>query len=252
MTVERRYALIGHVHDGGGGVSDHGALTGLGDDDHTQYLNASRHAAVDAADHGSGAATANKVLTADGAGNADWAQPDHGNLAGLGDDDHTQYLNTSRHAAIDAADHGSGAAAVNKVLAADGAGNASWLEVPRIRCGAYFVSTSGALATSATPVRVTFDKACTIKRVVLLADVSGNVTVELKKSTGAGYSGPTSGSSIVASDPPTLSSAIRQDKTTFTGWTTAVGAGDVINISLATVSTITSLTVLIFLEETLS
>ena len=28
---------------GGGGVTDHGALTGLGDDDHTQYLNETRH-----------------------------------------------------------------------------------------------------------------------------------------------------------------------------------------------------------------
>jgi hypothetical protein len=28
---------------GGGGVTDHGELTGLGDDDHTQYLNVARH-----------------------------------------------------------------------------------------------------------------------------------------------------------------------------------------------------------------
>lgn len=31
-----------HVHSGGGGVTDHGALTGLGDDDHTQYHNDAR------------------------------------------------------------------------------------------------------------------------------------------------------------------------------------------------------------------
>ena len=31
---------------GGGGVTDHGALTGLGDDDHTQYLNETRHDAL--------------------------------------------------------------------------------------------------------------------------------------------------------------------------------------------------------------
>lgn len=29
------------------GVSDHGALTGLGDDDHTHYLNEARHDALD-------------------------------------------------------------------------------------------------------------------------------------------------------------------------------------------------------------
>jgi flagellar basal body L-ring protein FlgH len=56
----------------GGGVTDHGALTGLGDDDHTQYLNIARHAAIDAADHSSGAATDGYILTADGLGGAAW------------------------------------------------------------------------------------------------------------------------------------------------------------------------------------
>jgi len=41
VSIERRFALIGHTH-GDGGVADHGALTGLADDDHTQYLNESR------------------------------------------------------------------------------------------------------------------------------------------------------------------------------------------------------------------
>jgi hypothetical protein len=54
---------------------------------------------------------------------------DHGALTGLADDDHTQYLTTGRHAAIDAADHGSGAAASGLVLAADGAGGAAWVSV---------------------------------------------------------------------------------------------------------------------------
>jgi hypothetical protein len=37
LTIERRFALIGHTHAGGGGVTDHGALTGLADNDHPQY-----------------------------------------------------------------------------------------------------------------------------------------------------------------------------------------------------------------------
>ena len=51
-----------------GGASDHGALTGLADDDHTQYFNTTRH---DADDH---------------------SAVDHGGILGLSDDDHTQYL----------------------------------------------------------------------------------------------------------------------------------------------------------------
>lgn len=59
---------------GGGGVTDHGALSGLADDDHTQYLNTTRHDTTTR--H-----TLGTVVPHD----------DHGALAGLGDDDHTQY-----------------------------------------------------------------------------------------------------------------------------------------------------------------
>lgn len=52
---------------GGGGVTDHGALTGLEDNDHPQY----------------------RLVTED--------ITDHGNLSGLTDDDHSQYLNETRH-----------------------------------------------------------------------------------------------------------------------------------------------------------
>lgn len=59
------------------GIGDHGGLSGLGDDDHSQYLNTTRH---DADDH---------------------SAVDHGGIQGLDDDDHTQYHNAARHAAAD-------------------------------------------------------------------------------------------------------------------------------------------------------
>jgi len=55
-------------------ITDHGALTGLADDDHTQYLNTTRHDTT--ARH-----TLGTVVPHD----------DHGQLTGLADDDHTQY-----------------------------------------------------------------------------------------------------------------------------------------------------------------
>lgn len=57
------------------GITDHGALTGLADDDHPQYLTTDRHDTT--ARHGS-------------------TVVDHGLIAGLGDDDHTQYHNDAR------------------------------------------------------------------------------------------------------------------------------------------------------------
>lgn len=76
------------------GVTDHGNLNGLADDDHTQYLNTTRHTAL-SGDH---------VTNGDSHNHAggDGAQIDHGGLAGTGDDDHTQYLTVARH---DSDDH---------------------------------------------------------------------------------------------------------------------------------------------------
>jgi len=62
---------------------DHGGLTGLGGDDHTQYLNETRHDALPADNPHS--------VTLDQVGGT----TDHGTLDGLADDDHAQYLLTT-------------------------------------------------------------------------------------------------------------------------------------------------------------
>lgn len=61
QNVKKMLPLI--PQGGSGGVTDHGDLSGLGDDDHPQY------------------AKTTDIIT------------DHGALAGLGDDDHPQYVN---------------------------------------------------------------------------------------------------------------------------------------------------------------
>lgn len=131
----------GGTGGGGGGVTDHGGLGGLTDDDHTQYI---KHALATAASDflvasGVGAfvkKTLAEVKTILGLGSAaytastdyataakgvtngdshdhvggDGAQIDHGGLAGLADDDHTQYIKHSL------------ATAVSDFLCASGAG----------------------------------------------------------------------------------------------------------------------------------
>jgi hypothetical protein len=89
----------GHGANPSWGYQDHGVLGGLGDNDHTQYALRSilteqgslvyRNATVWAELlHG----TAGQCLLSGGHGaNPSWGSPDHGGLAGLSDDDHTQY-----------------------------------------------------------------------------------------------------------------------------------------------------------------
>lgn len=83
------------IEEGGGGISDHGQLTGLADDDHTQYIlvNGSRgfSAVVAGVDPTADAHLATKKYVddeiAEGVGITD-----HGELTGLADDDHIQYV----------------------------------------------------------------------------------------------------------------------------------------------------------------
>ena len=130
--VERLQKWERPIGGGGGGVTDHGELTGLADDDHPQYLNNTRHDTTDrhtlgtvvphdsqkaddsAVVHKTGNETvagvktfssfpvtpssapisnyqvANKKYVDDNAGGG--GVTDHGELTGLADDDHPQYL----------------------------------------------------------------------------------------------------------------------------------------------------------------
>lgn len=74
-------------------------------------------------------------------------------------------------------------------------------------------------------VRMPFDG--TITEAALLADIAGDVVVDIWKSSYAGYP-PSSANSIVASAPPTLTGQIKNLDSTLTGWTTAVTAGDIL------------------------
>jgi hypothetical protein len=67
-----------------GGAVDHGSLTGLTDDDHSQYLLASSA--------GSRALFTSRWTDLTDAGATTLHKHDHGGMDGLGDDDHTQYL----------------------------------------------------------------------------------------------------------------------------------------------------------------
>lgn len=64
---------------------------------------------------------------------------------------------------------------------------------------------------------------------------SSSATFGLWKDTYANWP-PTSGDSITASAPPTLTSAAKAASTTLTGWTTSFAVGDIIRAVLASVT----------------
>jgi hypothetical protein len=98
--------------------------------------------------------------------------------------------------------------------------------------------------TTATGAKSLFFRvpyACTITGWELVANTTGSVVVDIWKDTYANYP-PVVGDSITGSAKPTLSSEIKAASTTLTGWTTALAAGDYLEVNVDSVTTITNVT----------
>lgn len=89
--------------------------------------------------------------------------------------------------------------------------------------------------------------ACTITAATLVADQAGDLELEIETVSYAGF--PGSLASIVASAPPALSSADKSQDTTLTGWTTAIGAGTIVRVSVTSAATITRATLTLTLTS---
>lgn len=92
---------------------------------------------------------------------------------------------------------------------------------------------------------VDFD--CTIEAVTLIADQVGNAICDIKKSDYTTF--PTT-TSICASAKPTIASAQKNKDTALTGWTKIINAGDILEFSLESVSTITQLSLTLKVTKT--
>jgi hypothetical protein len=107
-----------------------------------------------------------------------------------------------------------------------------------------FTSTASALSGSAQAcVIVPFSG--TITTAQLIATPSGSVTVGVQTVAFGSYTGPSSTSSIAASDIPALSSAAKYTDSTLTGWTTAVTANTVFCFYLSSPTTVTGVEAII-------
>lgn len=83
---------------------------------------------------------------------------------------------------------------------------------------------------------------CTIDRATALADQSGNVTISIWKSSYAGFA-PTASANITASSPVTITSAIKSQDSTLSGWTKTITAGDILRFNVDSCAVITRVTV---------
>lgn len=89
-------------------------------------------------------------------------------------------------------------------------------------------------------LEVPFD--CTISAVTMLADQTGSIVIDVWKDTYANYP-PTDADSITASAVPTISSAVKSQDSTLTGWTTALTEGDILGFNVDSATTVTRVTI---------
>ncbi len=112
----------------------------------------------------------------------------------------------------------------------------------------FIIDGGGAAITTGVKGDIEFPYACTITAVRLFADQVGSCVIDLWKDSYANYP-PTVGDSITASAKPTLSSAIKSQDTTLTGWTTSITAGDTIRVNIDSATTVTRVTVSLTLSK---
>lgn len=106
-----------------------------------------------------------------------------------------------------------------------------------------------AITTGAKKVYVSVPYNCTITSWRLLADQSGSIVLDIWKDTYANFA-PTVADTITASAKPTLSSVQKNESSALTGWTTTLAAGDVIEINVDSATTVTKVSLDLFVRVT--
>lgn len=96
---------------------------------------------------------------------------------------------------------------------------------------------AGAALTAGVKGDLEIPFACTIDRVTLLADQSGSIVVDIWKDTYANYP-PTVADTITAAAKPTITTAVKSQDATLTGWTTAIAAGDILRFNVDSATSI--------------
>jgi hypothetical protein len=106
-----------------------------------------------------------------------------------------------------------------------------------------------AIVAGEQEMRIAFGFAGTIDKVELLADQSGSIVLDIWKDTYANYP-PTVADTITASAKPTLSTAIKSQDATLTGWTKTFSNGENWIVKVDSASTVTHVDMIIYYTKT--
>jgi len=113
----------------------------------------------------------------------------------------------------------------------------------------FIIDGGGSAITTGIKGALEIPFACTINRVTLLADQSGSIVIDIWKQAYADYP-PENANSIVSAAPPTITTAVKSQDSTLTGWTTAIAAGDCLMFNVDSITTCTWVTLSLKVTKT--
>lgn len=124
-----------------------------------------------------------------------------------------------------------------------------WRDVDNVQVLRFTIGGAGtAITTGGKGMALTVPWKCKITKWRILADVSGSIVLDVWRDTYANYP-PTNADSIMSSNKPTLSSAIKNESSTLTSWNTTLNEGDVLDVEVESASTVTKVTLELFVER---
>lgn len=176
----------------------------------------------------------------------------HSATTGQGVDDHHNELHAAGHAdggadELAVQDLASNAATDGQVAKADGAGAVAFEDD---EAGVNFIIDGGESAiTTGVKGDVEMPFAGVITAARLFADQTGSIVIDIFKDTFANFP-PTVADTITASAKPTISSGVKDEDATLTGWTTTFAKGDILRFNVDSITTIERCTVSLSVRKT--
>jgi len=175
------------------------------------------------------------------------AVADHGELSGLTEDDHPQYVLVTDLEDTPTEDEANKATTSEYIFDHNADGSAHQSNVGAI---GIIIDGGGVAVSTGIKGSLYIPAAYTITAVTLLAAPAGAIVIDIWKQAYADYP-PENAQSITASAPPTITAtADKSQDTTLSGWTTAIAAGDTLRFNVDSVDTIERCTLILTVTKT--
>lgn len=143
---------------------------------------------------------------------------------------------------------GTGTGSFATTIAAGTVDNTSLANAAKDTCWAFRFGNGTDVLSTGVHLDVPIPYDCTILSVEMHAKESGSCVVDIWADSYANLP-PTDADSITASAPPTISTAIKSQDATLTGWTTSLTAGEWLRFNVDSATTITQVTLAIYVRR---